>query len=154
MQKAFDAMMAKMPKGTELKGAAADAAMMMKFLGDEAFAGAAAAASGLAKALKDLEDTANLSQSVLDAMNTSMNTLYEQAFNAAKGQGANDEQAQRAALMAILPLLEQLAHAKALGAKLTPEEEKLLKEAQQAGILPLKTVAEAQLGVQQQIRDG
>jgi hypothetical protein len=147
MQKAFELMMAHMPKGTQLTGQAAEAAHLMDLLKDAGFSDASKAAAGLAQALKYLTDTTMLSQATLDALSQSAMTLYNQAKSA---PGATDKDA----LMAILPLLIQLQKAQAMGAKLTPDEVRLLADAQKAGILPMLDVQSQQLGVQQQIRDG
>ena len=145
--------------GGPLTGGAADAAHLGGLLGaglqddqrtaeQKAFRGAAEAATAASRAMKDLGDTANLSQSTTDAFSTSASTLYNQALTASGGTDT------KAATQAILPLLTQLQHAQAQGAKLTPDSAALLAQAQKEGLLPMKTVQEQQLDVLKQIRDG
>lgn len=145
LQGPFDDMVKSLPKGTHLHGAAAEFAQLEKLMKNDAFKGAASGAAGLAKYDKSMTDSGYASQKTTDAIGKSLETLYKQALGGAEKTGLKGDKAQDAALKAVLPLLTQLQHDAALGAKLTPEETKMLAEAQAEGLLPMKTLDEQQL---------
>jgi hypothetical protein len=145
LQGPFDEMVKNMPKGTALTGDAAKFAHLEELMKDKGFAGAASGAEGLAKFTGGALDRGALTPEAIQAISTSMMTLYNQAMGA-KGATSDD------ALRAILPELAALQRAQALGAKLTPDEIAMLKEADDKHLLPMLDVQTQQLVTQQGIR--
>lgn len=154
MKESIEALLASLPSGEKLTGPAAQAAEMLDLLNDQGFKAAAEGGAAAGKVLKDLADSANLSQEALDAFGTTGKTLFDQAFAGAKNKGLSDEDARKAAERANLPLLTQMQHAEAMGLTLSPDAEAMLKQAQEDGILPMLSISEQQLAVLKQIRDG
>ena len=144
----FDAMMKKLPEGTALGAGASDFAHIKNLMDTSPeFKGAAKGAKGLADVTGGLIESGNLTPQAMDAIGASTVALYHQAKGAT---GATDLDA----LKAIAPELKEIQKAQALGMKLTPEEAKLMADAQKAGILPLEDIQTQQLKVQQDIRAG
>lgn len=150
-QATFDAMRKSMAPGTKLTGDAAEFAHLEKLMKNKEFSGAASGAEGLAKTTQGLLDSGNLTQQVVNALGTSMHTLFNQALHGAEKAGDTPARAQLDALKAILPELVQLQHAQELGAHLTKEQTERLEQARAAGLLPMKTLAEQQLDYTKQI---
>lgn len=146
MQKAFDDLVASLPPGTVLTGPMARAAHVIQLLEqtDGVFKGAAEAAAGLAATLEGLVKSDMLTQGTVDAFGTSTQTIFDQALGA---DGATRDDA----FQAILPLLNELAKAQALGATLDPKSAALLAEAQSKGIVPMLDPLVQQVGLQRQM---
>jgi hypothetical protein len=127
---AFADMQKSLPKGVTPTGDAATAMQMLTLLQNKQFAAAASGAAGLGQAAGGMIDSGGMTQSMVGALGTSIETLYNQALGA---KGATSKTAEEA----IAPALAQLAKAQALGAKLDPSAAALLAQAQKDGIVPL-----------------
>lgn len=151
---AFEQLIKGMPKGGALPGELKNMAMIIDLIDNSPnFKRAAEAAEAGAEAMKGLAAAGALSQKTTEAFDQSALTLYQQAYDAAIAGGYSPEEAKLAAEQANLPLLAQLQHAQEMGATLSPQAQAILKQAQEDGTLPLKSVADQQLGVLREIRD-
>jgi hypothetical protein len=149
-QPTFDDMV-KAQHGGKLTGSAAEFAELEKLMKVADYKGAASGAAGLAQYDKNLGDAGFTSQKTTDAISKSLETLFNQALKGAGEAGLKGDKAENAALKAVLPELVQLQHDQEAGAKLSPQDQKLLAEAQKEGLLPMKTLAEQQLDALKQI---
>jgi hypothetical protein len=154
-QKAFEEMVRSLPSGTVLTGQAAEVAQILEALKNPLYKGAADTASSGAKIFADLRKTDNLSPEVVGAFETTLQTGMDEARKGLEGiPNLTEDQQRRLTEQANLPMLVEMQHARAAGMHLDAATEKALAQADADHLLPALSIAEQQLAVQKQIRDG
>jgi TP901 family phage tail tape measure protein len=147
MKDAYEAMRRTLPEGQAVSPDVARAMHISELIeSSPLYRGAAESGAAGGAVAKNLIDSGNMSQKTVDAFGVTAQALMAQAMTGSQMDRIASEQA-------ILPVLTQLQHAQMMGAKLAPEAQAMLTQAEIDGILPLKTVQDQQLEVQRQIRD-